>query len=35
MSRKTIIIEGADGPAPAKHTLLFDVNFKLRANDEI
>lgn len=28
-------IEGADGPAPARHTLLFDVNFILKANDEI
>jgi hypothetical protein len=25
-------IEGADGPAPARHTLLFDVNFVLKAN---
>jgi polyisoprenoid-binding protein YceI len=23
-------IEGADGPAPARHTLMFDVNFKLK-----
>jgi hypothetical protein len=26
-------IEGADGPAPARHTLIFDVNFILKADD--
>ncbi len=26
---RTFKIEGADGPAPAKHTLQFDVNFAL------
>jgi polyisoprenoid-binding protein YceI len=27
-------IEGADGPAPARHTLLFDVNFILKGKKE-
>ena len=27
---RTFEIEGADGPAPARHTLLFDANFKLK-----
>jgi polyisoprenoid-binding protein YceI len=27
---RTFQIEGADGPAPARHTLLFDANFKLK-----
>ena len=27
---RTFKIEGADGPAPARHTLLFDVNFRLK-----
>ena len=27
-------IEGADGPAPARHTLLFDVNIILKADNE-
>jgi polyisoprenoid-binding protein YceI len=27
-------IEGADGPAPARHTLLFDVNFILKSKKE-
>ena len=27
---RTFNIEGADGPAPARHTLLFDLNFILQ-----
>ena len=27
---RTFKIEGADGPAPARHTLLFDANFRLK-----
>jgi polyisoprenoid-binding protein YceI len=27
---RTFQIEGADGPSPARHTLLFDANFRLR-----
>lgn len=27
---RTFEIEGADGPPPARHTLLFDVNFRLK-----
>ncbi|MBT8364235.1 MAG: YceI family protein, partial [Deltaproteobacteria bacterium] len=29
---RTFDIEGADGPAPARHTLLFDLNFVLQEN---